>query len=560
MLHRAEVSSTAMRYGGAVAAAIGCVALATLMPESHAIDLLTGTAIFTIFVISWSAYSGPALEANFGHSFFVGVVAYGAALLHTRAGLSGPACLMIAPLLGAITGVLVAVVTFRHRGLYFSMATMALQLTFYRCLFLYSPVFGGEEGIFGIQTISMTRVGAFLLAAAAAIGAYLVSRRYVDSRECLLLSAVGRNERLAEATGLSVLRSRALALALSGALAAVGGALYVFTIGQANAELAGERLSGRIVLVGTISGAQTPVGPAILGTISYLADQLFSDSFEYTALGMAMFLLVLVILLPRGLVKTRPSWSAPRASQRTAPRTRCRIGVDAVARSFGGVRALNAVTFELSPGTITGIIGPNGAGKTTLLRALAGEIEIDAGRILWDGHTLRGGVAARARRGIRKSFQTVESFGDFTIREHLAVAMTVHGTSLDAPGVREILSEAGLSQQLDVPMNRLPPAVARLIDLAMVVASRPKLALLDEPFAGFSASESVMVSNAIRRLKGSGATVVVVEHRLGELFPLADRVLVMHTGTIVADERPELVFTNPIVLAAYGTQVEAMRA
>lgn len=549
------------RYWGAAVAAAVWVVIAATMPASHLVDLLTASAIFALYVISWAVFCGPALEASFGHTFFIGSVAYMTALLHTRSGLSPVACLIAAPFLAGLLGLGVAALTHRHRGLYFSMATMALQLTLYRCLFLYSPLFGGEEGIFGIRTVATSRVGAFALTGAAALAGYLIAHLYVDSRQCLLLSAVGRNERLAEATGVSVARARALALVLSGALAGLGGALYVFTVGQANVELAGDRLSSRLVLLGTISGSQTPVGSAVAGIATYVLDQTLSNRFEYTALALSIIFLLLVIVVPRGLVRTRPSWREPHAM-----RNRGRSGVETsfdvigVGRSFGGVHALRDVTFALAPGSATGIIGPNGAGKTTLLRVLAGEIEPDAGRISWRGRALRGGIAGRTRRGIRKTFQSVEHFGQLTVREHLAVAMTVHGTSLEVPGVRELLDDARLTAAFDRPVDELPSAAARLIDLAMAVAARPKVVLLDEPFAGVSTAEGKAVSNAIRRLKASGASVVVVEHRLQELFALVDRVLVMREGTIIADEPPDRVFDNPIVLEAYGTEKMAMEA
>lgn len=561
MPQRAEERRSGFRYWGAAVAAAAWVVIALTMPASHLVDLLTAAAIFALYMISWAVFCGPALEASFGHTFFIGSVAYMTALLHARSGLSPVTCLIVAPFLGGLLGLGVAALTHRHRGLYFSMATMALQLTLYRCLFLYSPLFGGEEGIFGIRTVATSRAGAFVLTGAAALAGYLIAHVYVDSRQCLLLSAVGRNERLAEATGVSVVQTRALALILSGALAGLGGALYVFTVGQANVELAGDRLSSRLVLLGTISGSQTPAGPILAGIATYVLEQTLSSFFEYTTLALSIFFLLLVIVVPRGLVRARRSWREPRAMRnRRGDGAETSFDVAGVGRSFGGVRALHDVTFALAPGSATGIIGPNGAGKTTLLRVLAGEIEPDSGRILWRRQVLRGGIAGRSRRGIRKTFQNVEHFGQLTVREHLAVSMTVHGTSLEAPGLRELLDDARLAAAFDRPVDELPPAAARLIDLAMAVAARPKVVLLDEPFAGVSRAEGNAVSSAIRRLTAGGVSVVVVEHRLQELFALVDRVLVMREGTIIADEPPDRVFDNPTVLEAYGTERMAMEA
>jgi branched-chain amino acid transport system permease protein len=549
--------------GGAVAAAGGLVA-ALAFPDSHLIDLLTAASIFAVYILSWVAFCGPAMEASFGHSFFVGSVAYMTALLHTRLGMAPLTCLLLAPPAGALLGLAMAALTYRHRGLYFSMATMALQLTLYRCLFLYSPLFGGEEGVFGIRTIVATRTGAFALTGGAAIVSYVLTRAYVGSRQCLLLSAIGHNERLAAAVGVPVGRSRALGLALSGGLAALGGALYVFTIGQANVELAGDRLSTRIVLLGTLGG-QSPAGPAAAAIGAYVLDQYLSNSIQYTGVVMSLLLLLLVIVFPRGLVTRRPQWREPaKASNRrrreaqAASAAGASLQVEGVRRAFGGVKALDNVTFSLAPGSVTGIIGPNGAGKTTLLRVLAGEVTPDSGLVRRRGRELRGRVAARARDGIRKTFQTVESFGELTVREHLATAMTVHGTSFSTPDVEDVLREARLLGVLDEPVDRLPPATARLLDIAMAVAARPSLVLLDEPFAGVSGSDSDAVSNAVRRFKAAGASVIVVEHRLKELFALVDRVLVMRNGAVIADEPPSKVFENEAVLAAYGTEKAAM--
>ncbi|HWS70854.1 MAG TPA: hypothetical protein VN605_02010, partial [Thermoanaerobaculia bacterium] len=123
---------------------------------------------------------------------------------------------------------------------------------------------------------------------------------------------------------------------------------------------------------------------------------------------------------------------------------------------------------------------------------------------------------------------------------------------------QQFLRDTGVLGELDEVLDRLPPAVARIVDIAMAIAASPRLLLLDEPFAGVSAAGGHAISSAVQRLKAQGTSVVVVEHRLKELFALADRVLVMHHGAAIANETPDRVFRNPDVLAAYGTQEAAM--
>jgi ABC-type branched-subunit amino acid transport system ATPase component/ABC-type branched-subunit amino acid transport system permease subunit len=557
-------------------------------PESFVADLVSAACILAIMVLSWTVFCGPTREISFGHAFFVGGAGYLAALLQVRGGVSPWMALLIGIAGGAVLGVLVAALTFRHRGLYFSMATMALQLAVYHALFLRSSLFGGEEGVVGVRPLAASRSALYAIAAAGLVAACVAVDLFLHSRRGLLLGATGQNERLAQSLGADVPGLRLAGLALAGAVAGLGGALYVLVQGQANAELASEEISARIVLAGTVGGLWSLPGALVTafgleGLQAWLFRSVRVDALLYTGL-----LLVLALLLPRGIVPVRPRWGMPARDRRGLPATLGAaepVAAAAVAETavvpaelsgspparpglvvagldlrFGGLRALDGVSLEVRRGDALGLIGPNGAGKTTLLNAVAGNLHGSARELSWDGRPLsRLDAAARARLGVRKTFQQVTCFPDLTLAEHLAVSRAVHGRAAGKGAVAVPAALAGLiavaggeSEATRTPLGRRPPAAARLAEIAMAMAAPPELLLVDEPFAALGAEEVEAVCAALVALHRQGVTMVVVEHRLHELFRLVDRVAVMDRGRILAIKPPAEVLLDPAVQRAYG--------
>jgi branched-chain amino acid transport system ATP-binding protein/branched-chain amino acid transport system permease protein len=453
------------------------------------------------------------------------------------------------------------------------MVTMALQLAAYHALFLRSSLFGGEEGVIGVPPLAASRAGLYAAAACGLVVACVGADQFLHSRQGLLLGATGQHERLAESLGADVPRLRLAGLALSGALAGLGGALYVLTQGQANAELASEEISARIVLAGTVGGLWSLPGAlaaafGMAGLQAWLFRSVPADALIYTCL-----LLALVLLLPRGLVPVRPRWDAPGRRGLAGVSRPAAAGVvpaAAVERSglildgldvrFGGLRALNGVSLAVRRGDALGVIGPNGAGKTTLLNVVAGHLAGSARELAWGGRPLgRLDAAARARLGVRKTFQQVTCFPDLTLAEHLAVSRAASGRTARErgsglePELARLLAAAGDDGGGPrVPLGSRPPAAARLAEIAMALAAPPELLLLDEPFAALGPAEVEAVCAALAALRRQGVTLVVVEHRLHELFRLVERVAVMDRGRIVADGPPAEVLQNPAVQRAYG--------
>jgi ABC-type branched-subunit amino acid transport system ATPase component/ABC-type branched-subunit amino acid transport system permease subunit len=574
--------SARRRAAGILLLALALAGVGFAAPASFLADLVGAGCILAIMVLSWTVFCGPTREISFGHAFFVGGAGYLAGLLQLRCGLPPWTALLAGLAGGALLGVLVAVLTFRHRGLYFSMVTMALQLAAYHALFLRSSLFGGEEGVVGIQPLAVTRAGLYAIAAAGLIAACAAVDAFLHSRRGLLLGAIGQNEELAQGLGVDVPRLRLYGLALSGAVAGLGGALYVLTQGQANAELASEEISARIVLAGVVGGSWSLPGALVTAFgLQALQAWLFRavrvDALIYTSL-----LLALALLVPRGIVPVRPRWGLPNPHRRTRsaagdpepdarpttaaepPAPQEGLVVSGLVLRFGGVRALDGVSLEVRRGDAIGLIGPNGAGKTSLLNAIAGHLPggargagaaRDAQKVRWGGRPLgRLDGAARARLGVRKTFQQVMSFPDLTLAEHLAVSRAVHAGAADddEPALTRLIAACGGSAAARTPLGRLPPAAARLAEIAMALAAPPELLLADEPFAALGGEEVEAVCSGFAALHRRGVTLVIVEHRLHELFRLVDRVVVMDRGRILAVKPPAEVLLDPIVQRAYG--------
>ncbi|HEX4959353.1 MAG TPA: ATP-binding cassette domain-containing protein [Thermoanaerobaculia bacterium] len=559
--------------------AVALAAVGVIAPASFLTDLVGAACVTGIFVLSWIVFCGPTRELSFGHSLFVGVSGYLGGLLQVRLAWNPWAALLAGGLAGAALGAGVASLTFRHRGLYFSMVTMALQLAFYRSLFLASSWLGGEEGIIGVRALAGSRMALYAISATALVVLSVAASRFLQSRTGLLLGATGQDESLARSLGADVPRLRLRGLALSGALAGLGGALAVLTQGQASAELASDLVSVRILLL-AIAGGLWSLPGGLVSTFAFQSLQaLLFGRVRYDALIYTGLLLGVVLIFPRGLVPGRPRWMKrvlspplPRegkgqegetrgAVEAAAPRHVEGLALRGIEVRFGGVQALAGVSFELPRGEAVGVIGPNGAGKTTLLNVIAGHRRHDAGEIRWGGRSLgKLEAAARARLGVRKTHQQVISFPELTLEEHLAVARAAgskgFGAAAADPELAQLLEACGGEAAALVPLGELPPAAARMAEVAMALAAPPELLLVDEPFAALSGREVDAVCAALLALQRRGVTMIVVEHRLHELFRLVSEVVVMDQGRVIARRPPEEVLRDPAVLAAYGVGEE----
>ena len=245
------------------------------------------------------------------------------------------------------------------------------------------------------------------------------------------------------------------------------------------------------------------------------------------------------------------------------------LRVEGLAKHFGGVIATDNVSLEVATGELHAIIGPNGAGKTTLIGQLAGEIIPDAGRVIFAGEDITGlAVPLRSARGLARSFQITSLFPDFTALDNVALAVQAHAghsfrfwqAARNAAELREparaALSRVGLATRADVVVAELSHGEHRQLELAMALATKPRLLLLDEPMAGLGPEESARMVELLRELKRE-VTILLIEHDMTAVFALADRITVLVYGRVIASGAPAEIRANAEVRKAYlGEQSE----
>jgi branched-chain amino acid transport system ATP-binding protein len=239
------------------------------------------------------------------------------------------------------------------------------------------------------------------------------------------------------------------------------------------------------------------------------------------------------------------------------------LEVSQLRKSFGALAATDGVDLEVRAGETHAIIGPNGAGKTTLISQLSGMLRPDSGRIRFGGEDVtRLSAPARSRKGLARSFQITSIYRDFTALDNVALAVQAHSghsfrfwrpareeAALREPA-RRILDDVGLGARADVLAANLAHGEQRQLEIAMVLATKPRLLLLDEPVAGMGIEESSRMVGFLSTLKGR-QTIVLVEHDMDAVFSLADRISVLVYGRIIATGAPEAIRANAEVRAAY---------
>jgi branched-chain amino acid transport system ATP-binding protein len=229
------------------------------------------------------------------------------------------------------------------------------------------------------------------------------------------------------------------------------------------------------------------------------------------------------------------------------------LSVQGLGMQFGGLKALSEITMDVKQGEFVGIIGPNGAGKTTLFHAISGIHVPTCGTVHIDGRELQGRSAdAFCRAGVARTFQTPRIFGDMTVLENVRFAFVFGNRGGDAALMDQVIDETHLGGLRGEIAGALPPARQRQLEIAMALATAPRLLLLDEVAAGLTEGEVEDVARLISRLRDSyGLTVVWIEHAVRTLMKTVDRVAVLNFGQLLADGTPAEIAADPRVINAY---------
>jgi branched-chain amino acid transport system permease protein len=540
--------------------------------------MLTLVLVWAIMGVAWNVFSGYSGLVSFGHASFFGLGAYTVALLLVKFDVTPWIGVPVGMLVGAAAGVVIGYPTFRLRGVYFALAMLAYPLAL---LYIFEwlgyqevPLPMKREAPAAYMQFSDHRAYV-VIALAMLVIALFVSLRIERSRFGLSLTAIKQNEWAAEASGIDALRWKLKAIMLSGAIAAAAGGFYaVVLLVVTPLTVFGMLTSAQALIVTLFGGVATMWGPVVGSIILVpLAEILHAElgdkipGINGVVFGAAIVAVILVA--PEGIVPklrdalarrrapaTRTAVSAP-AFDGPAPRAssdEVLLKVSNLSKSFGGLRAVQDVSFEVRTGELLGIIGPNGAGKTTLFNLLNGFIRPDAGAIVLAGQPLGRLKPSRiCALGVGRTFQVMRPFPRMSVLDNVVVGAFVAERD-DARAVqaaREALERVGLSAQADAIAGGLTTLELRLMELARAIASRPKLLLADEPLAGLGSQEVERLLAGLGTLARGGLTILIIEHTMRAMVRLADRLLVLDHGALIASGRPEEVTRDAKVIEAY---------
>ncbi|MGQ0654293.1 MAG: branched-chain amino acid ABC transporter ATP-binding protein/permease [Betaproteobacteria bacterium] len=529
----------------------------TATANSYYVFIMGTLALTAIAGIGLNVLLGLTGQVSFGHVGFYAIGAYTVAILTVTAKWSVWLALPFGALTAALTGALLALPAVRVRGPYLAMVTIAFGFVVEHAAVEMRGLTGGQNGIMGIpQPAGFGERGVAIIAIVVTALAALLYELLAASRFGKAMRAVKDSEVAAESVGLSPVRVKTAAFAISAAYAGVAGALFAPLSGFVTPSTFAFSQSILFVLVVMIGGAGYLAGPLAGAAIVVLLPELLAGLAEYRLLFFGALLLVVLWLAPEGVVGTVlrlfARKRAPRLPQAgeapVAPASPRALAAESLSIAFGGVRAAQDVSLEANPGLVTSLIGPNGAGKTTVLNMLSGFYRPGSGAMRIGGDAIHGLPAWRiARAGVARTYQTTQLFGSMSALENIEIAQ--RGQSRDA--LLALLAFVGYAGDVDARASSLPHVDKRLVEIARALARRPSVLLLDEPAAGLSAAGKATLAKLLRRIADQGVAVILVEHDMSVVMGISDRVVVLDAGAKIADGTPAEVQRDPAVRKAY---------
>ena len=552
----------------------------------------TEVVVFALACMALNILVGYTGLTSFGHGAWFGLAAYAAAMAQRDL---WPGSFFLPLALGLVV-VFVLAWTFgflilRRRGVYFSLLTLALSAMLYSVAFRWTDFTGGENGLGGITRPNLAGVSFesawhyYGLVATIGFVAVALLWRFHRSPLGSVLVAIRENEQRARFIGYPTNRVKLTAFVASAGLTGLAGMLLLFNNRMTSAEPISVAFSGELLAMVIIGGMRSFLGPA-LGALFFV---IFRDSLsrmtEHWLLVFGLLFVVFIVFSPTGLVGLY---------ERATARFRKRVAIDAamssrlagtvtlpaflkpphgdggvileaqgLAKHFGGIQAVKDMSLRMRDRVLHALIGPNGAGKTTAFNLISGMFAPDRGTIRLAGQSIEGRTPEEVTKaGIGRSFQITNLFGSLTVVENVRLAVQArharrfsvwtNAASLDDVNrdTEEVLRTMGLAGVEPVPAALLSYGGQRLLDMALALATRPRVLLLDEPLAGLAAAERERVGHLIKGISAD-LPVLLVEHDIDRVFALADAVTVMNDGEVLVDGSVADARDSPRVQAVY---------
>jgi branched-chain amino acid transport system permease protein len=552
--------------------------------------------MYALVALGLVILTGVSGLTSFGQAAFVGVGAYTAAFMTVTLAASPWLALVLGIVIAIAAALVVGAITLRMSGHYLPLATicwgLALNYTMANMDWL-----GKYDGIIGVPTLHIGSIdigtgrGLHAVIWIFALLAAVAVNHLLDSRAGRAIRSLKSGTTMAEAMGVSTFRYKLTAFVIAAVLAAISGWLFAFfqrTVNPTPFSLG----KGIEYLFMTVLGGVSHVWGAFLGAavVKLTGDQLqvllpkiigTGGNFETIVFGIV--LIAVLKYAPDGLwtffrrwvpqVQRPRDWAdAAPLPQRDKPvHGEPLLQIEKARKQFGGLVAVNDVSFDIRAGDIVALIGPNGAGKSTTFNLVTGVLSLTSGNVVFRGRAIAGFPSRKiAALGISRTFQHVKMNPDMTVLENVALGGHLRGEMgttramlrLDRAEERRLFAEAekqlariGMDDRMHELAGNLAMGPQRLLEIARALCSDPSLLLLDEPAAGLRHKEKQALAQVLRQLKSEGMSLLLVEHDMDFVMGLADRIVVMEFGTKLMEGTPGEVQASPAVRAAYlGTE------
>jgi ABC-type branched-subunit amino acid transport system ATPase component/ABC-type branched-subunit amino acid transport system permease subunit len=557
------------------------------------IVLLDNIGLAALVAMGLVLLTGVGGLTSFGQAAFCGFGAYTTAVLTTAYGVSPWLTLPMSLIVSGAAAVLLGLVTVRLSGHYLPLGTIAWGLGLFY-LFGKLEFLGRNDGIsaippLSIGTFKMIDPGTIYFAIwIAVLVSALLTMNLLDSRTGRAIRALRRGHIAAEAFGVQTPRAKLLVFIYAAVLAGLSGWLYAHFQRAANPTPFGAQAGIEYLFIAVVGGAGYVWGGVLGAAIVVILKEILQSYLPYVFGGQGQLETIVFGILLVGLLQLAPTgvWPwliarLPFKPTRRRPDTslvlpaRVRapgapevlLQIDHARKQFGGVIAVNDVSFDVQAREIVALIGPNGAGKSTTFNLITGVLTKSGGTISVLGKRIGNAPPQQvAKLGIARTFQHVKLVPDMTVLENVAIGAHLRGHAgalasmfrLDRADEARLLAEAarqiervGLADQIDALAGSLSLGQQRIVEIARALCVDPMLLLLDEPAAGLRHLEKQRLAGLLRGLRDGGMSVLLVEHDMGFVMDLADRVVVLDFGTKIAEGTPEAIKTNPEVIKAY---------